>query len=176
MTTNKKILLIISITLFVIVLTIIGSIFLSITNERKYEKDLTSIFEIKFDMGIEEIIDCEAKLFNHKDYDLESDDDVLRLRFAPCETDKAVYYRHQYFFERETEELYYFDYTDIFSSNDDSSVCSHHDSYARKVLEVIGSWDETNDSIRYAYGNLDGVKCKVGYFNQGIYISKIKEE
>lgn len=172
---RKKLYAKIALSVFVVVLIIIVCV--SIIQSRSkttYDRDLSFVVGLAFDMTIDDVIDFEKSAFGNTEYELSAENN--RLDFAPykaTEYSKADKYRHLYFFDKETGYLTKAVYRDITGL----SECSHAKKFCDTLITKIEKWDKkTNKGLyKYAYGNINGVKCEIRYEGDLLYIQKVAE-
>lgn len=172
---QKKKIAIIAVAIILAILAIWG-ITTSIDNNTAKARDLSNVFDFSFDMTMEDVIAYEAKKYGNTEYERENLSDIVRLDFEKYSYDD---WKHRYFFDKETgllRSVFYSGVVITFGDKDDAE-CEHVRTLKRELLDEIGEWDEkpTDDSVRsVAYGQIDGVPCKILYFDgatQEIYIS-----
>ena len=167
----------------VVVLTILAiwGIATAIDKKAAKSRDLSNVFDFSFDMTMDDVIAYEAEKYGNTEYEREKlANGSYRLDFDKYITYSYVSYnyddhwKHMYFFEKETgllESIHYMTFDDK-----DGAECEHVRQLKRKLLKEIGEWDEKpiDSSIRVAYGQIDGVPCKIKYYDDGIIISITK--
>lgn len=172
---QKKKIAIIAVAIILAILAFWG-ITTSIDNNTAKARDLSNVFDFSFDMTMEDVIAYEAKKYGNTEYERENLSDIVRLDFEKYSYDD---WKHRYFFDKETgllRSVFYSGVVITFGDKDEAE-CEHVRTLKRELLDEIGEWDEkpTDDSGRsVAYGQIDGVPCKILYFDgatQEIYIS-----
>lgn len=170
--TKKKI--IIAVVAVLILFVTIWIVAVAVENKASRERDLSNVFDISFNMTMEDIIEYEAKTYGNTDYNFDSE--INRLDFEKYGDDD---WKHRYFFDKETGLLKSFHYSGIFVTfgNDSDAECEHVNVLKRKLLREIGEWDEnpTGSIRKVAYGKINGIPCKVTYYDgatQEIFLSK----
>lgn len=158
---KKKIIIVAVIVVFGILA--IWGITSAINNNAAKTRDLSDVFDLSFDMTMEDIIEYEATIYGNSEYERENLSDVIRLDFEKYSSK----WKHRYFFDNETGLLTHFSYTDIIITfgDEDKSECEHIDLLERALLNEIGEWDKKDGVNSIAYGQIDGVPCKIIYFN-----------
>lgn len=139
------------------------------SSNAKYEKDLSSVFGISLDSSIEDIIEFEESTYEHSEYSLDTDGyNRIMLGFAPYTLDGKTYHKHIYRFDPDTKKMQTVEYATIqdMYCHDDANICSHVDTLKDAVLDISSSWDEKDsDGLKLTmYGNIDGTKCKISYY------------
>lgn len=137
---------------------------------KAYEKDLSSVFGITTDMGIEDIIEFEVSRYGHTEYNIEKvqDGKITRVEFAPYERSSLeTDYKHYYFFYTDSgllKEITYFDISAI-GNKDDAAKCEHISKIKQAALNLSPDWDksERDGLFLYMYGNIDGIDCRIKY-------------
>lgn len=139
------------------------------------KRDLSDVFDFSFSWTMQDVIKYEAEEFGNTEY--RYDADVNRLDFEPY--DNESYWKHSYFFDKETGNLNAVDYSGALSDYGGNPECEHVKPLRKKLLDVIGDWDEkaTGKEVRsVAYGQIDRVPVKILDFNMPIapqiYITK----
>lgn len=160
--TKKKIT--IAVVSVLLIMFTVWIITVAIENKASRERDLSNVFDISFDMTMEDIIEYEAKTYGNTDYDFDPKNN--RLDFEKYGYDD---WKHKYFFDKETGLLKSFHYSGILVTfgDDSDAECEHVKLLKRKLLKEIGEWDEnpSNSVRKVAYGKIDGIPCKVLYFD-----------
>ncbi len=159
--TKKKIT--ISVVAVLILFVTIWIVAVAVENKASRERDLSNVFDISFNMTMEDIIEYEAKTYGNNDYNFDSE--INRLDFEKYGYDD---WKHMYFFDKETgllDSVHYWDISVV--GNDSSAECEHIRIIKRNLLKEIGEWDENPmGSIRkVAYGKINGIPCKVTYYD-----------
>lgn len=151
---------------------IVSMIILSGCNN-KYDKDLSRIVELSFDMTMEDVIEYEEQENGNFSYDFDKENN--RLDFVRFEYDS--HYKHMYFFDEKTNTLEQITYRDGDSIIFDDDECIHIDIIVDRIIDQYGKWDKETDKglFKYLYGNVDGERCKIKYDDsnarQAIFIS-----
>ena len=153
--TKKKIT--ISVVAILILFVTVWLIAVAVENKASRERDLSNVFDVSFDMTMEDIIEYEAEMYANGNYEFDSEYNRLDFIYEEC--------KHRYFFDEETSLLTSFHYSAIYTVF--NAECEHVAPLKRKLLKEIGEWDENpaNGVRKVAYGKIDGVPCKVLYFD-----------
>lgn len=146
------------------------------SSDTKYEKDLSSIFNVSFDANIEDIIALESSLYGHSEYKLDEDGyGRVMLGFAPyTQNDGTTYSKHIYRFDPDTGKLQVIEYGTVadIHCHDFSNTCIHVEELKNAVSTVSQNWDEKNSNGSLTiYGNINEIKCKITYSEQSGFIS-----
>lgn len=152
--------------LFIVLILLFAISFFTISSQKaKYEKDLTSVVGVNFDMKIVDIVKYEKETYGNVDYEYSFENN--RLDFALYGTEED--YRHMYFFDEDTGLLNSVIYRDIFLpfGNDGDAECPHVRTLKNKVIKNMGEWDKIDGDFYYVYGQIDGVKCHIRYEDTG---------
>ena len=163
---QKKKITIIAVVIVLAILAIWG-IATATDNSKAKARDLSDVFDFSFDMTMEDVIAYEAEKFGNTEYERENLSDKTRLDFEKYSYDD---WKHRYFFDKETGLLISVHYSGVIITfgDKDEAECEHVLPLKRALLNEIGEWDEkaTGDSVRsVAYGQIDGVPCKILYFD-----------
>lgn len=172
---QKKKITIIAVAIVLAILAIWG-IITAIDNNAAKSRDLSNVFDFSFDMTMDDVIEYEAEKYGNTEYERENLSNKIRLDFEKYSYDD---WKHRYFFDKETGLLISVSYSGVIITfgDKDEAECEHVRPLKRELLNEIGEWDEkpTGDSVRsVAYGQIDGVPCKILYFDgatQEIHIS-----
>lgn len=139
----------------------------AVNNKTARQRDLSDVFDFSFDMTIDDVIAYESQKYGNTEYERENLSDKIRLDF-----EKYSYndWKHRYFFDKKTGLLTSVHYSGVIITfgDKDEAECEHVRPLKRALLNEIGEWDEkpTGDSVRsVAYGQIDGVPCKILYFD-----------
>ncbi len=151
-----------------VILIVVGSTF---RENKSFEKDLSSVFNIPLDASIEDIIEFEASEFGHTEYEQEYiwDGEKIRLDFDPYVTvDGETHYKHRYFFYTDGEKLDSINYMAILGSwadDEEALECEHVQELRLRALKISSEWDKNeNDGLFLTMnGQIDGIKCRVRY-------------
>ena len=159
--TKKKIT--IAVVSVLLIMFTVWIITVAIENKASRKRNLSNVFDISFDMTMEDIIEYEAKKYGNTDYNFDPKNN--RLDF-----EKYGYndWKHMYFFDKKTGLLNSVHYWDIFVvGNDSSAECEHIRIIKGNLLKEIGEWDEnpTGSIRKVAYGKINGIPCKVTYYD-----------
>lgn len=163
---RKKTITTVAISVLLIVLAIWG-ITTAVKNNTAKTRDLSDVFDFSFDMTMDDIIEYEAEKYGNTEYECEYLTDKIRLDFEKYSYDD---WKHRYFFDKETGLLISLHYSGVIVTfgDKDGAECEHVRPIKRALLNEIGEWDEkaTGNSVRsVAYGQIDGVPCKILYFD-----------
>ena len=172
---QKKKITVIAAAIVLAILAIWG-ITTAIDNNAAKSRDLSDVFDFAFDMTMDDVIAYEAEKYGNTEYERENLSNKIRLDFEKYSYDD---WKHRYFFDKETGLLISVSYSGVIITfgDKDEAECEHVRTLKRELLNEIGEWDEkpTGDSVRsVAYGQIDGVPCKILYFDgatQEIHIS-----
>lgn len=164
-TKTKKIVITVAATVAIILL--LTGITSGIKAKLARERDLSDVFDFSFSWTMQDVIEYEAEEFGNTEY--RYDADVNRLDFEPYNNES--YWKHSYFFDKETGNLKAVDYSGALSDYGGNPECEHVKPLRKKLLNLIGDWDEkaTGKKVRsVAYGQIDGVPVKILDFNMPI--------
>ncbi len=166
---KQKLLIALSVVLVIAIFTTSIIVSNAIKTKKSFEKDLSNIFEVNFNMTEADIIAFESNRFGNTEYErgYNYDNTSVALRFETCEDeDGEIHYKHQYWFDISTNKLTSASYSDFYEVGN-TDVCQHIDGYYRYVNRIVmdTGWDETTAGgyIKYINGNIDGIKCQIMY-------------
>ena len=144
-------------------------------NSDTYNKDLSAIISIKFDMTQDDVIKYELDNFGNTIYQIS--EDCYSIGFAQYDNNEKTRYKHRYFFDETTKTLISAQYNDIIGETDEKAKCEHAAKFKEELLQTFETWDsQDNDGLfKYVNGNIDGISCKIQYqdgYEKGFSISK----
>ena len=179
MSKKQKVLIVLFVMLVIAIFTASIIVLNAIKTKKSFEKDLSHIFDVNFNMTEADIIALESNKFENIEYerDYNYDNTFVILRFETYkDTDGEIRYNHQYWFDMSTQKLISVSYGDYYDYNvDKADRCQHVDYYYKSVNTIVmkSGWDEVESDTSWMFlnGNINGVKCKIWYEEASRWIS-----